>query len=192
MHLLHSYLLGIGRQWFDFPTEILPFSRLSKHDSFSCEVLQPLNPADPFWTISRLSTSLLNWGEKNWIVCSKCGLTGAEQRRKNTSLHLPAIVLLIQPRMLLAFIAARIHGWLMFSLLSAKTPRAFSAEQLSSQPVPSWCYCLGLFHPRFRTWHLSLLNLMLNLILVGRISTACWDLSIWWLFLPAHLPPLPA
>lgn len=81
--------------------------------------------------------SLLNWEEKNWTACSRCALTGAEQSRKITSLHLPAAVLLIQPRMLLAFLAARIHGWLMFSLLPAKTPCAFSAEQLSSQPVPT-------------------------------------------------------
>lgn len=145
------------------------------------------------WTMSRLSMSVLKWGERNWTVCSRCGLTGAEQSRKITAFHLlPAIVLLIHPRMLLAFIAARIQGWLIFSLPSAKTPSAFSAEQLPTQLVPSWCYCLGLFHPCFRAWHLSLLKLMLNLILAGQISTACWDLSIWRLFLPAHLPLLPA
>lgn len=77
-------------------------------------------------------------------MCSRYGLTGAELSRKITSLPLPAIVSLIQPRMLLAAIPARILGWLMFLLLSAKTPCAFSAEQLSSQPVPSWCSWLGI------------------------------------------------
>lgn len=109
-------------------------------------------------------------------MCPRYGLTGAELSRKITSLPLPATVWLFQLRMLLAVIAASILGWLMFLLLSAKTPCAFSAQQLSSQLEPSWCSCLGLFHPRFRTWHLSLLNLMLNFILVGQVSTACWGL----------------
>lgn len=41
--------------------------------------------------------------------------------------------LLIQPRMLPGLFAARAHHWLMFSSQSAKAPRAFSTELLSSQ-----------------------------------------------------------
>lgn len=104
------------------------------------------NLADTLWTISRLLASLSNCGEENWTVCSRCGLTGAEQSRKITSLHLPAIVLLIQPGMLLAFVAARVCSWLVFGLLSAKTPCAFSVEQLSSSQCPAgvtaWDYSI--------------------------------------------------
>lgn len=48
--------------------------------------------------------------------------------------------------MLLAFVAARVCVWLVFSLLSAKTPCAFSVEQLSSSQCPAgataWDYSI--------------------------------------------------
>lgn len=55
---------------------------------------------------------------------------------------------------------ARAHFWLMSSSLSTRTPRSFSTELLSSQPVPSLCCCRGLLHPRCRTLRLPLLSVL--------------------------------
>uniref|UniRef100_A0A8B9SAU1 Bromodomain adjacent to zinc finger domain protein 2B n=1 Tax=Apteryx owenii TaxID=8824 RepID=A0A8B9SAU1_APTOW len=63
--------------------------------------------------------------------------------------------------MLLIF-AARAHRWLVFSLLSTKTFRSFSAEVLPSQSVLSLYHCKGLILPRCRTLHLSLLGPFCN------------------------------
>lgn len=46
----------------------------------------------------------------------------------------------------------------MFSLVSARTRRSFSAELLSSWVVLKMYSCLGLFFPRCRTSHFSSLN----------------------------------
>lgn len=73
-------------------------------------------------------------------------------------MNLLPVLLLVQPRMLLAFLAARADCWLMFSLLSTKIPRSFSTALLPSCLVPSLYYCQGLFLPICRASHLSLLN----------------------------------
>jgi len=46
------------------------------------------------------------------------------------SLNISAI-LLMQPKLLLAFFAAMEHSWLMFVLVSTRTPRLFSRELFS-------------------------------------------------------------
>ena len=65
----------------------------------------------------------------------------------------------MHPRILLAFLAARAHCWLMVNLSSTRTPRSLSAELLSSRSTPRLYWWMGLFLPRCRTLHLSLLNL---------------------------------
>lgn len=60
----------------------------------------------------------------------------------------------------LAAFALRTHCWLIFSLLSTTTPRAFSAELLPSQSIlvsPILCHWKLLFLPRQRTCRFSLL-----------------------------------
>lgn len=52
------------------------------------------------WTLSGMSTSLLNLGVQDWIQYSKCGPTAAEQSREEgslTPLDLLAVLDLMQP-----------------------------------------------------------------------------------------------
>lgn len=77
----------------------------------------------------------LYWGAQNWIQYSRWGLIRAEKRGRITSLELLATLLLMHPRMPLAFLVTRAHYWVMDSLSSIRTPRSFSAEHLSSR----WC-----------------------------------------------------
>jgi len=69
---------------------------------------------------------------------SKWGLTRAEQRGRITSLDLLVMLLLMQPRIWLAFQAASAHCWLMLNLLSTDPQilllRA-SLKPFSGQPV---------------------------------------------------------
>lgn len=66
------------------------------------------------------------------------------------------------PRRSLNFFSARTYCWLMFNL-SARTPRSFPAELLSSWSVPSpYCHREG-FHPSYKTWHWVLLNSIISL-----------------------------
>ena len=76
------------------------------------------------------------------------------------SLLLLATLFLMQARMLLAFLATWAHRRLMFSRLSASTPGAFSAGQLSSHSSPRPSRCMGLLRPKGGSWRLALLNLI--------------------------------
>jgi len=60
---------------------------------------------------------------QNWTQYLRCSLTRAERRGMITSLLLLAALLLIQARMLLAFLAAWSHWWLMFSQALTSTPQ---------------------------------------------------------------------
>lgn len=59
-----------------------------------------------------------------------------------TFLSLLATVLLMLPRMSVAFCAARAHCWLMFNLLSTRTSRSLSAKLASWSPawIVAWAY----------------------------------------------------
>ena len=65
------------------------------------------------------------WGLHIWTQYSRWGLTSAEQKGRITSLHLLATLLLMQPRIQLAFWTARAHRWLMSNLPSTSTPMFF-------------------------------------------------------------------
>ena len=66
----------------------------------------------------------------------------------------------MQPRIQLAFWAARARCWLMLSFSSISTPKSCSLGLLSSHSPPSLYLCLGLPRPMCRTLHLTLLNFM--------------------------------
>lgn len=110
-------------------------------------------------TLSRSSTSLLYWGAHSWKQYSRCGITSAEQRWRITSINFLAILCIVQPRLLLAFLSVRACCWLMFNLVFTRTPTSFSARLHCSCVAPNTCWCLGLFLPRYRTLHF-LLNIM--------------------------------
>lgn len=85
-------------------------------------------------------------------------ITRAELSGRITSLDLLAMLFLMQPRRLLAFLAARAHFWLVVNMLVEKSSRSFSAELRSSQMAPRLYWSLGLFMPRCRTSYFHLLN----------------------------------
>ena len=78
----------------------------------------PVKSVALHWALSSSSLSFLNWGAENWTEYSGCGLTSAEQRGRIISLDLLAMLFLMHPRTLLAFLATRAHCWLMADLLS--------------------------------------------------------------------------
>jgi len=95
----------------------------------------------------------LNWGAQNWTQYSRWGLTRAEQRGRRTSLDLLATLLLMHPRIPLAFLATRAHWWLMVIFSSTSTLISLSTELLCSRSALSLYWCMGLFLPRCRTLH---------------------------------------
>lgn len=62
---------------------------------------------------------------------------------------------LMQPKTPLALVVARAHCWLMFNLVSTRTPRALLIELLSNLQITPTCLVLVL--SRFRTLPFSLL-----------------------------------
>lgn len=88
---------------------------------------------------------------------------------------------------------SRAHCWLMFNLMSTKTPISFSAKLLSSWFSPSMYWCLGLFFHRCRTLQFSLLNFMRFLSTSLEFppnSPGCWGSSDWQ-HNPLAYQPLP-
>jgi len=61
------------------------------------------------WTLSRRSLSPLNCGAQNWTQCSRCGLKGAQQRGRITSLALLATLFLMHSGIPLPFLASKAH-----------------------------------------------------------------------------------
>ncbi|XP_066851872.1 lethal(3)malignant brain tumor-like protein 2 isoform X4 [Anser cygnoides] len=104
--------------------------------------------------------SFLSWGAQKWTQRSRCSLTSAEWRGRITSLYLLATCFLMQLGILLVYFAPRVHCWLMFNLVSTRTPGSFLAKVLllSTRSASGVCWCLGLFLPRGRTLHFPVLN----------------------------------
>lgn len=131
----------------------------------------PSSPKVSFWELASLSSSWpyvgLSWvwpclsctgeEEEKRIWYPKCGLTSNGKRV--TCLVMFMTLLLMQPRSLLVFFAARtrchlIVSYLMYSLdLSCKA--AFQRFQRTRMN-----FCTGIFLPRCRTLHFPVLNLM--------------------------------
>lgn len=89
--------------------------------------------------------------------CSTPGGISWEQRGRTDFLALLPMLLLVLPRVWLAFWAMRAHCWFMSSFLSTGTFKTFSTVLLY-MTSPSLYSCLGLSSSRYRT--LQLLNLM--------------------------------
>ena len=118
------------------------------------EVLQPSDhfcgpPLDPLQQVDLFP------GLQSWTQDSRLGLTRAEQRGRITSPDLLAILLLMQPRIWLAFWAVSTHCWVMMSFSSTSTPKSFSSRLLSIHSPLSLHLCLGLPWPMCRTLHLA-------------------------------------
>lgn len=103
-----------------------------------CHVLQSPNPLGGLLLDSPIYISVcffLYWGMPNRIQHSRCAVGTAEQRGRISSLNQLVTPLLIQPKMLSAFFAARAYRWLMFSLVSTGTSGpSLQSWFLASQP----------------------------------------------------------
>ena len=106
------------------------------------------------WTGSNSSEFFLCWR------LSSPGRLSQEQRGRITSFDLLVTILLMQPRIHLAFWTARAQCLLMLSLSSTNTPKSFSSGLLSSHSPPNLYLCLRLPQPTCMTLPLSLLNFM--------------------------------
>ena len=111
-------------------------------------------------TLFSLPTSILYWGAQNWTQYFKCGLTNAKKRESSASLDLLVTFLLMQPKILLAFLSTGAQHCFMLNLVSTRTPRSFSAKPLSILLTPSIYLCIELLFPRCRTLHFIFLNVM--------------------------------
>lgn len=99
-----------------FPLSLL-FCRLKSSSSQSFllgEVIftSPRRKESLHRTLSNMAMSLLYWGAQNWMQHSRFGLTHPEWKERIISLDLLVILLLMQPKIPLAFIAARTYFWL--------------------------------------------------------------------------------
>jgi len=78
-------------------------------------------------------------------------------------------------RIPLAFLAIRVHCWLMANLLSTRSPRPFSTEVLSSRSSPNLYWFLWLLLPRCKTLRLLLLNFIRFLSTrISSVSSSHW------------------
>mgnify|MGYP001852688433 CR=1 FL=1 len=128
---------------------IPPKNQLSQ-PFFTGEVLQPSEHLHgPPLDFSNSSTSFLCWVLQAWMQYSSWGLTRAEQRGTITSLFLVATLLVMQPRILSIFQAARAYYWLMFGFLSTRTKSSVGLPSVSSSP--SLYSYLGLPRPKCST-----------------------------------------
>lgn len=110
----------------------------------SGSILSPLNiQVIPLSFLSRsvagLSTvclCFLYWGVQNWTKHSRCGFTSVEQRQQGFYLPWQAVSnpTSCSPR----FLAAKACCWLVFILLSTRTPKSFSLNSYT-------CHMLFLF-----------------------------------------------
>jgi len=88
-------------------SQLFLIGEVLQHSDYFCGLL---------WTRSNSSMSFLCWGLQSWTQDCRWGLTRAEQRGRIPSLALLATLLLMQPRVWLAFWAASARWWLMSSL----------------------------------------------------------------------------
>ena len=139
------------------------------------------------WICSSMSMSFLCWGPQSWTQYSRWGLTRAERRGRITSHDLLAMLLLMQPRIQLAFWAASAHYWLMFSFASANTPKPFLTGLLSIHSFPSLYLCVGLPQSMCRTLHLALLNFMT----FAQAHLSSLSRCLWMAFFPSCMLTTP-
>ena len=73
--------------------------------------------------------------------CSRCGVSSAEYRGSITALVLLATLFLVPDRMILAFLAAPAHLWLMLNHLSICTPGVLSHQASFQACSVVWGCC---------------------------------------------------
>lgn len=106
-----------------------------------------LHPSPSLWPCDSLQSvpASLVLGGQNWTQHLRCGLTSAEERGGFTSLHLLAVLLLMQPgchQSLLSSkgtLLARVH------LSVCQDPQGLFCRAASSWVAPSMCWCPGWF-----------------------------------------------
>ena len=118
---------------------------------------------------------------------SRWALTRAEQSGRIPSLDLMPTLLVMQPRIQLAFWAASAHWWLMSGFSSTSTAKSFLAGLLSIHSLPSLYLCLRLPQPMCRALHLALLNF------VSFAQAHCLSLSgsLWMASRPSGVSTAP-
>ena len=123
--------------------------------------------------------SLLCWGLQSWTQDSRWDLTRAEQRRRIPSLDLLATLLLMQPRIQLAFWDLNTHCQVLLSFSLANTPKSFLVGLLSIHSPPSLHLFLVLPWPMCWTLHLALLNFMrFTQAHLSSLSRSLWVASL--------------
>lgn len=100
----------------------------------------------PFLTPQYVADSLV-WGSPALDKSLEMCLTSAECRGRATSLSLLPKLLLMQLRLLSVSFAARTQYWVIFNLVSIRTPRPFSAKLLFSQSAPNTADAWGYPSP---------------------------------------------
>ena len=133
LHPPFRYLYTLIRS----PWAFLRLNSLSTQPFIRGEMLQSLHHLNGSLVLSPVSPCLSCTEELRTVPSNPGVATSAEQRGRITSLSLLAILCLMQPRIPFTFFATRACCWLMFSLLSTRTPRYFSAKLLFSQLAPS-------------------------------------------------------
>lgn len=116
---------------------------------------------------------------------------GSEERVAITATDLLATLLLTEPSMWL--FAERARCWLIFNLLSNKSPKYFSAKMLSLQLTSSLHWCIELLCPRCSTLLLPLLKFVVlfssflqPVLLSNSLSTALPNLVSSMTLLRVH------
>jgi len=70
-------------------------------------------------------------------VTLRWDLPRAEQRGRNTSFAMLAVLFVTHPKEPLAFLATRAHCWFIVTLLATRTRRSFSTELIPSRSAPN-------------------------------------------------------
>lgn len=95
--------------------------------------------------LSNGSTPLFYWGAQNWTQHSRCGLPSSEQRGRIPSLDLLVTLLLMQPRISVAFFTARPCCWHMLNSMPNRIPGAFLSCYFLARPssafTGAWVPC---------------------------------------------------
>jgi len=93
-------------------------------------------------------------------------------------------ILLMEPRLPLAFLAVRAHCWLMFSCSSTRRPPDPSLQGYS-QVLSPVCMCMWDYSDP--STHRTLLFAMLNLVRFTRAHLSSFLRSLWMIFLPSDV-----
>ena len=146
------------------PPLSLIFSKLKTSRDLSCssEVLPSRDPSSKYFgcSLSVLHPSYILVPQPAPSAGGEATQHRAEQ--DNPSPRLVAALGLMHSRVWLALLASRAHCWLMFNLLSTRTPRLHFPWGCS--PCNLQCCTLRLPCPKCRIQHLPLLNFMWLLI----------------------------